>query len=267
MDEAPQQLTVASPPSQAASTQPQINAITPFNPSDPIRTHAADSSSATEALCFHILSQSPSFISIFSDTPDSRAVYQNVKSLNYYGDLKELKEAIEGSSTFTHILKSILSFEKSEDVCLSFVLSQLEDTGSWSGSIKVPTELTLGHEPEAKVLVASKNDAGAILKANDSVPSSQQLGHKSYCQLMAAQKSLHQADSEDNQEPRGDPSPASPQQSMNLPAIDEIDYPDPVSAPLALAYNQISAYSATFRRAPKRVKSLLLPSIQSMLSK
>ena len=201
---------------------PQVNDIASNREIDSNKMHLASADSAstsdsdTQALYFHILSHSPNLISIFKDNPNSQeVVYQNEKSLEYYGDLKAADS--KDSSLCTHILKSLLSFEKL-DVTLNSVLSELESTGSWTGSIKVPLQLIIGQgspEPVHKIVTSACHE----------IESASLLGL--------------------------------------IPNITNLlNLPDPISAPITL--DQVSAFSASFRKAPLRVKSLLMPSLQTM---
>ena len=229
------------------SFTPRCDEILPSQPIEPIRPHvAADSTN----LCFDILSDSHSIISIFSDTSDGSAIYQNDKSLNYYGDLndKGLRASLDlkgDESVGGKVLKELLSFEKNGETEISAILSRLEAAGSWIGCIKVPFHPSLkrGRENESTAALALPavtidSHSASTPKLNASIA-----GYSSTCLEQETSSRLLQAR----------------EMSLNLQKRDSVD-----EGSASLAFEEVSA---TFRKAPARVKSFLLPSIYSSLTK
>ena len=248
--------------SHPASIDPQGNYIASHQEIEPIGMHAASadstSDSTTQALCFHILSHSPNLISIFKDNSNGQeVVYQNVKSLEYYGDLKAAYS--KDSSLFTHILKSLLSFEKSADVALNSVLFEFEATGSWAGSIKVPQQLFIGQDTPA---VSINHQVAVIPSGATTLKKTGSPRESGLNPNVAGLLSTHQ-DQETSRRPLA--LPHSMSDVLVADRTDLLDLPDPISAPITL--DQVSAFSASFRKAPLRVKSLLMPSLQTMYMK
>lgn len=185
------------------------------------------------ALCVHVLAESPSIIGIFSDSPDGRVVYQNEKSFEYYGDLGKAKA--DAPSTFPHILNSLLSYERSHEINVTSLLSELNATGLWSGSIKVPQRLHPG--PQEKEDMPSPAGQMKSYEASLSpLPSP-------YAKAQSSPLGSGQETDLSNSHSRG--------QGSNTVPLDVV---------------QVTAYSASFRKAPKKVKSLLMPGFQALLS-
>jgi hypothetical protein len=234
------QQTAERSSSQTVINQPESNQVvipSELNALGSARRKSTTSlDSASQALCFHILAESPSIISVFSDTTDGKSIYQNIKSLEYYGDLAKVNR-----SSYIRILNSLFSFEQSDEISVASVLAELDANGSWAGSIMVSPKLHLDPPPKDSPVVTGDSNlnpsvAGLISHVR---PHPRSTSHDGQGHLLA------------------------PQMSENLHRIIGcIEGADPVSAPQA-----IDKHLPSFRKAPTRVKGLLMPSFQSMLSK